>query len=331
MANKCFSFFLIILFAACCVHSVVLPVKRAGNVRTSSAVTSGKSTPGVTVPHKTTKITATPHKTTSKSSHPTTSSSSKSTGTSSTPAATSSTSGKSSPSSRCPKLSRQERGNPEDTEPEDNEGSSHCDFDTVSTREVREIHGNETLHFADGEVVVVRLGSRNLAQMEFNCQRIPDVCNNMCHGLNCLQIKNQFTRQTNKATCKANRKRNQCGVNSGPNRCSSLYKGTDGLYSQKPAGVAKMSCDEFPFASTEEASKLSQPSNFSTRCVDASQNSSQGGQIAAAYKKLNDQSFEIVFNYGQGTQSSKDAPATATNMQYCQANPVCTKDTLQMT
>ncbi|KAJ3831588.1 hypothetical protein F5878DRAFT_674226 [Lentinula raphanica] len=185
----------------------------------------------------------------------------------------------------------------------------------VSTREVREIHGNETLHFADGEVVVVRLGSRNLAQMEFNCQRIPDVCNNMCHGLNCLNIKNEFTRQTNKATCKANRKRNQCGVNSGPNRCSSLYEGADGLYSQKPAGVAKMSCDEFPFASTEEASKLSQPSDFSTRCVDASQNSSQGGQIAAAYKKLNSQSFEIVFNYGQGTQSSKDAPTTATNMQ----------------
>ncbi|KAJ3778897.1 hypothetical protein FB446DRAFT_698973 [Lentinula raphanica] len=326
MANKCFSFFLIILFAACCVHSVVLPVKRAGNVRTSSAVTSSKSTPGVTVPHKTTKITATPHKTTSKSSHPTTSSSSKSTGTSSTPAATSSTSGKSSPSSRCPKLSRQERG-----KPEDNGGSSHCDFDTVSTREVREIHGNETLHFADGEVVVVRLGSRNLGQMEFNCQRIPDVCNNMCHGLNCLNIKNEFTRQTNKATCKANRKRNQCGVNSGANRCSRLYKGADGLYSQKPAGVAKMSCDEFPFASTEESSKLSQPSDFSTRCVDASQNSSQGQQIAAAYKKLNGQSFEIVFNYGQGPKGSKDAPATATNMQYCQANPVCTKDTLQMT
>ncbi|KAJ3760065.1 hypothetical protein EV360DRAFT_68967 [Lentinula raphanica] len=315
MTNKSISFFLLILFAACCVHSVVLPVKKTNNVQTSSAVTSGKSK--VMDPHKSTTGVTPPHKTPSQSSSP--------------PTDASPTTPSNHPSCLA-KRGDTSSSSCADTEPEDNKGSSHCDFDTVSTREVREVHGNGTVHFEDGEVVVVRrLHSRNLAQMEFNCVVIPDVCNNMCHGINCLKVKNEFTRQTNKATCIANRKRNQCGVNSGPNRCSSRYTGTGGsLHNQRPAGVAKMSCDEFPFASTVEASTLSS-SKFSTRCVKASQNSSQGGQIAAAYKKLNGQSFEVVFNYGQGAQSSKDAPSTATNMQYCQANPVCTLDTLQMT
>ncbi len=56
----------------------------------------------------------------------------------------------------------------------------------------------------------------------------------------------------------------------------------------------------------------------------------QGGTIAAAYKKLNGQQFEVVFDYGNGPSDSKGAPSTATDMQYCQKTPTCVKDTLQM-
>ncbi|KAJ7157595.1 hypothetical protein C8R43DRAFT_1182913 [Mycena crocata] len=208
----------------------------------------------------------------------------------------------------------------------DNLGSGNCVlctpiFNQESTAQRRDesglrvITGNDTYNFLPGESMIVRrsrMKKRAADELIFNCDltrldSLGEVCENMCFGLNCLNIKNSFRRETNKQTCTKNRKKNACGETV-PNRCSPKYRvppgGPAGLANQNP--TAKLSCDKFPFASTREATS---GGLTATRCVPATHNSRQGGKIGAFYKyalsNANGGKFKIMFDYGNGPQDSK--------------------------
>jgi len=104
--------------------------------------------------------------------------------------------------------------------------------------------------------------------LEFNCGNVPEICLNMCYGWNCKGHPTTLT--INRATCTAARKSNACGSKN-PNYCSA-----------KSGFAAGYSCDEYPFASTNEGTSAA--SNAATRCVPKGQNSSQGGSISGLYK-----------------------------------------------
>ncbi|KAJ7447119.1 hypothetical protein B0H11DRAFT_1878945 [Mycena galericulata] len=229
----------------------------------------------------------------------------------------------------------------------DNAGSGNCvlcteafSAQTASQKRAddgpRVITGNGTYKFLHGESIIMRrLGTRAnpTNQLVFNCSPnggLPQVCENMCYGLNCLGIKNDFTRETTKTTCSANRKANKCGVQV-PNPCSPRYRGSGSLAGKNP-GV-KLSCDEFPFASTEEASKIATSGNgatkTATRCVPAVENSRQGGSLGGFYRKLpGGANFMIAFDYGNGPQDSTQGPNS--QFQYCASATACNLDTMQM-
>ncbi|KAJ7500355.1 hypothetical protein B0H11DRAFT_1997216 [Mycena galericulata] len=205
--------------------------------------------------------------------------------------------------------------------------------------EPRVITGNGTYKFLPGESMLVRrLGPRATLQLVFNCDPndktggLPEVCENMCFGLNCLRIPNSFTRESNKGQCSANRKQNACGVKV-PNPCSPRYKaqpnGLPALAGQSP-GV-KLSCDEFPFASTRQAT--TNPSGkTATRCVPAVQNSRQGGKIGGFYRSKLGQTdkFEILFDYGVGKGGQDSTEGPISDFKYCSSATYCNLDTMQM-
>ncbi|KAJ7144038.1 hypothetical protein C8R44DRAFT_725028 [Mycena epipterygia] len=215
----------------------------------------------------------------------------------------------------------------------DNGGSGNCvltttdfDFDQsdmptadASRKRFRVIRGNTTYRFLPGESMLAReLVSRRLYQLVFNCDEmnpssLPDVCNNMCYGMNCNKVVGPFMRETDKQKCKNNRKANEC-AKSVPNRCSAKYTGQDKVPGK--ANSVKMSCDEFPFASTDVASKPG--------IKTATQ---QGGRLGAFYRwelAANAQ-FTIAFDYGVGNflspgpKGPQENPfsAATTKMPYC--------------
>jgi len=105
-------------------------------------------------------------------------------------------------------------------------------------------------------------------QLEFDCNTVPEICNNMCFGIYCKGHPSTLT--INRGGCTAARKSNLCGA-ANPNYCSA-----------KDGFAPNYSCDEYPFASTNEGSAAG--SNAATRCVPKGQNSSQGGKISGLYR-----------------------------------------------
>ncbi|KAJ7144046.1 hypothetical protein C8R44DRAFT_865042 [Mycena epipterygia] len=224
----------------------------------------------------------------------------------------------------------------------DNGGSGNCVLTTTdfnfdqsdmptadaSRKRFRVIRANTTYRFLPGESMLAReLVPRQSYQLVFNCDEmnpssLPDVCNNMCYGMNCNKVVGPFMRETDKQKCKNNRKANEC-AKSVPNRCSAKYTGQDKVPGK--ANSVKMSCDEFPFASTDVASKPG--IKTATRCVEAAQNSKQGGRLGAFYRwelAANAQ-FTIAFDYGVGNflspgpKGPQENPfsAATTKMPYC--------------
>jgi len=108
--------------------------------------------------------------------------------------------------------------------------------------------------------------------LAFNCANLPEICNNICYGFFCAGKALPNTLTINRASCAAARKANACG-SSNPNYCSARR----GF----PAGY---SCDEYPFASTNEGRTYSLAGRGATRCVPRGQNSAQGGFISGLYR-----------------------------------------------
>ncbi|KAJ7822931.1 hypothetical protein B0H13DRAFT_2681626 [Mycena leptocephala] len=206
----------------------------------------------------------------------------------------------------------------------------------------RFIRGNATYKFLPGESMIARqLTPRANKELIFNCNEqdpasLPEVCNNMCYGLNCLQINNEFKRETNTQQCAANRKKNACAA-AVPNPCSTRFNGAGGKASLRNV---RLSCDEFPFASTDVATAMTNNNLIATRCVDAKHNSRQGGKIGGFYRYVlgAGESFEVKFDYGNanGAQGSNDGPAGSATMGYCKtgvakgSGQTCDKDAMQM-
>ncbi|KAI0729147.1 deoxyribonuclease NucA/NucB-domain-containing protein [Fomitopsis betulina] len=207
-------------------------------------------------------------------------------------------------------------------EPDGADGSGGCDpcDEACETNKrsldenvaIRTIYGNTTVPWQQGETIRWHvLERRQNRQLVFNCgsNGIPDVCQNMCYGIACKSLPSTLEKSSSKTKCRAARKLNKCGATN-PNRCSIRYPGNT---------VAGMSCDEYPFASTEEAQKLRRSV---TRCVPAGENRSQGGSISALYKKILDGTkFEVMFDFiGNGALQSHGGHG---GTGYCVANPNC--------
>ncbi|KAJ7881697.1 hypothetical protein B0H13DRAFT_2540419 [Mycena leptocephala] len=149
-----------------------------------------------------------------------------------------------------------------------------------------------------------------------------------------LQINNEFKRETNTQQCAANRKKNACAAVV-PNPCSTKFNGVGGKASLRNV---RLSCDEFPFASTDVATAMTNNNLIATRCVDAKHNSRQGGKIGGFYRYVlgAGESFEVKFDYGNGAQGPNDGPAGSTTMGYCKtgvakgSGQTCDKDDMQM-
>ncbi|TDZ19771.1 hypothetical protein Cob_v007115 [Colletotrichum orbiculare MAFF 240422] len=150
----------------------------------------------------------------------------------------------------------------------------------------------------------------------FLCNRMPEVCTNMCWAVRCASPKFP-TRLTwdnpNSQTEKDRRKSAGCGSN---NKCGVRGKGKPGH-----RGGINNSCDEYPFASTSQ-SKTSNGHQVS-RCVPGSQNSSQGGKLSGLYNGFKKKGYKTrSFSIGFGNPGSR-------GVKYC-GNQQCKNDGFQV-
>lgn len=97
------------------------------------------------------------------------------------------------------------------------------------------------------------------ATVSFDGSKVPNIVSNDLFAIQCAGKPSRLNRSSNGS---ANRQQTQCAS---PNRCS---------------GTSLPSCDEYPYASSEQSS----PSSV-TRCVPAHENSVQGGTLSAFYTR----------------------------------------------
>ncbi|CAO1625746.1 unnamed protein product [Sympodiomycopsis kandeliae] len=97
------------------------------------------------------------------------------------------------------------------------------------------------------------------ATVSFDGSKVPNIVSNDLYAIQCAGKPSRLNRSSNGT---ANRAKTQCHS---PNRCS---------------GTNLPSCDEYPYASSEQSSATSV-----TRCVPAHENSVQGGVLSAFYNR----------------------------------------------
>jgi uncharacterized protein YuzB (UPF0349 family) len=121
------------------------------------------------------------------------------------------------------------------------------------------------------------------ATFEWDCTNSLGTCNNACYAVNHGLASGTLTYDSDPDN--RDPRRTASGCNRTP--C------TNTNYNQWGN-----SCDEYPFASTEEGG-----TGAILRCVDSTENSSEGGQLGNFYKTINDgDQFDIfVRNYGGAT------------------------------
>ncbi|KAK7032258.1 hypothetical protein VNI00_013217 [Paramarasmius palmivorus] len=113
------------------------------------------------------------------------------------------------------------------------------------------------------------------AQVTFDCNNIPETCNNMCFAANRgVYFQMHFDPNTNN---RAGR-RQAAGCLPNPNRCQN-----------NPPAPDRITCDEYPFASTHGTGNGGWYSGTgaTTRCVSRNECNSQGGTLSAFYQSFN--------------------------------------------
>ncbi|KAI3601419.1 hypothetical protein WG66_002589 [Moniliophthora roreri] len=117
------------------------------------------------------------------------------------------------------------------------------------------------------------------ATVTFNCNTIPETCNNMCFALN-RRVYNPL--HFDPDTRNRRGRRQAAGCVPSPNRCS-----------RTPHTPARVTCDEFPFASTYGLDPALRPNlgwfvatGATTRCVSTAECRSQGGSLSAFYQSF---------------------------------------------
>ncbi|GIK02975.1 hypothetical protein Aspvir_007040 [Aspergillus viridinutans] len=135
------------------------------------------------------------------------------------------------------------------------------------------------------------------ATFDWDCTNALGTCQNYCFYAQCRGgAGQQFTYDSDKTKRPGRRQASGCSRTP----CS------DTSLSYSKFGN---SCDEFPFASTQEGG-----SGARLRCVDSSENSSEGGQLGAFYGTINNgDKFGITIENWKGAS-------------YCEDNPSCTND-----
>ncbi|RYP53407.1 hypothetical protein DL769_010523 [Monosporascus sp. CRB-8-3] len=132
-------------------------------------------------------------------------------------------------------------------------------------------------------IVFATVALAQTAHFEWDCTNSLGPCNNACYAVNNGLAANVLTYDSDASNRPP--RRTASGCNRTP--CSNTNYGQWGN-----------SCDEYPFASTFEGG-----TNAILRCVDGSENSSEGGQLSNFYGGIsNGTQFDIfVRNYGGAT------------------------------
>ncbi|EIM86065.1 uncharacterized protein STEHIDRAFT_139844 [Stereum hirsutum FP-91666 SS1] len=167
------------------------------------------------------------------------------------------------------------------------------DDDEDEAPALRTIYGNATATepWLENEVARWHVIEGRVLILAFDCDKIPNVCQNMCYGVHCKGFGSTLTISRATAKCQNARKKNSCG-SSNPNRCSTKHN---------PPFATGNSCDEYPFASTLEGQQAAQNA-AATRCVPRGENSSQGGSISGLYRGHADNTqFTVEFNGNAGS------------------------------
>ncbi|KAI2782987.1 deoxyribonuclease NucA/NucB-domain-containing protein [Daldinia loculata] len=150
--------------------------------------------------------------------------------------------------------------------------------------------------------------------LTFDCDRMPEICHNMCYATNCKNQPKQLTWDKPRPSTESKRRRTAgCGSN---NRCG-----------KKKLMKTGFNCDEYPFASTRNADRGGQIN----RCVPERENSRQGSALNQFYhskgkfratgcKSKKNCSFTVAF---KGTNTKTIGP--------CKKKPDCKNDGNQWT
>ncbi|KAI5815766.1 deoxyribonuclease NucA/NucB-domain-containing protein [Pyronema omphalodes] len=143
-------------------------------------------------------------------------------------------------------------------------------------------------------LVLVSLSVVEALNFDWDCTRSLGACNNACFAINCRGKPSKLTYDANKNARGPRRTRSGCSRTP----CSKTkYKASGN------------SCDEYPFASVKEGG-----SGAILRCVRASENSSEGGQLGAFYKRLNNgEKFNVFMKNFKGAK-------------YCESRRSCRND-----
>ncbi|KAI1816370.1 deoxyribonuclease NucA/NucB-domain-containing protein [Poronia punctata] len=121
------------------------------------------------------------------------------------------------------------------------------------------------------------------ASFGWDCTKSLGPCNNACYAMTRGLSPAKLTYDSDKSN--RNARRTASGCNRTPCTKTDYKKWGN-------------SCDEFPFASTKEGG-----SGAILRCVDSTENSSEGGQLSNFYKNLNDgDTFNIVMRHYGGAK-----------------------------
>ncbi|KAF2669835.1 hypothetical protein BT63DRAFT_454015 [Microthyrium microscopicum] len=135
---------------------------------------------------------------------------------------------------------------------------------------------------------------------DWDCTHSLATCNNACYAFHCRGITHALTYDKNEK-------------NRGPRRRDSgcaLQPCTQGP-TQATYGKFGNSCDEYPFASTHEGGD-----DATLRCVDSTENSSEGGQLGNFYKN---QKVKDGASFGFTIKNYVGAP-------YCEQTLNCVND-----
>ncbi|OAR02997.1 hypothetical protein LLEC1_03839 [Akanthomyces lecanii] len=144
--------------------------------------------------------------------------------------------------------------------------------------------------------------------LSFLCDKMPEVCTNMCWAVRCASPTFPQTLTFDFPTDKTkDARRTKAGCNPHGNKCGTKNSGPG------HRGPPNTSCDEYPFASVKEADGGPQVS----RCVPGPENSRQGQALSTLQKKWKKEG-KTRFLIGFGNPGS-------TGVRYCNNEP-CTAD-----
>ncbi|THV02709.1 hypothetical protein K435DRAFT_836229 [Dendrothele bispora CBS 962.96] len=112
------------------------------------------------------------------------------------------------------------------------------------------------------------------ATITFDCNNIPETCNNMCFA---ADRGVYFEMHFDPNTSNRDGRRQAAGCLPNPNRCQN-----------NPPTASRITCDEYPFASTHGTGNGGWYSNTgaTTRCVSRAECNSQGGSLSAFYQSF---------------------------------------------